>query len=69
MLNNAPPDDWRYGDLPKIRYDLFLEILEIVGEGDIIWLTQTSYKGWDGEYYFRGQYFISPKGFLNLHSA
>jgi hypothetical protein len=63
-------EDWSYRDLPKVREDFFAELLALIGEENIHWLTRAQYVH-DGEVFKRGQMFVSPAGLerLRVHIA
>lgn len=65
-------DGWQYRDVPPMLPELWKELMDIIGEGNVRLLTfaERTYKG-DDRVYVRGQMFISPAGLKNAeeHAA
>jgi hypothetical protein len=50
-------DGWVYRDLPRLSYEMFDKFVDIVGEENMVWLTEADYG--DSK---RGQLLVSPAG-------
>lgn len=67
-----PPDlvekGWKYQDFPtRFSPRAWGHLLALIGEGEyqLLITSQGTYK--NGEPWIRGQFFISPQGYLNMH--
>jgi len=56
-------DGWQYRDLPRMTQDAFDCLLDIIGEGNVRWLSFARYGST-----VRGQCFISPAGIENMRA-
>lgn len=54
-------DGWVYRDLPRMTPEYFDQLIDLVGESNIVWLTKADYG--DSR---RGQLLISPEGMRNI---
>lgn len=56
-------DGWVYRDLPKLSYEMFDKLVAMIGEENIVWLTQADYGTSK-----RGQLLVSPAGMENIRA-
>ncbi|GAA0768600.1 hypothetical protein [Brevundimonas olei] len=54
-------DGWVYRDLPRMAPEYFDQLIDLVGESNIVWLTKADYGDTR-----RGQLLISPEGMRNI---
>ena len=68
MIEELETQGWVYRDLPKMMPEYFDQLVGIIGEENIKWLTFAIYEGWgeNGEDLKRGQLMISPAGIENV---
>lgn len=57
-------DGWVYRDLPRMEYELFDAIKDVIGEDNIVWLALSDYGG-----AMRGQALLSPTGVERLRAV
>jgi hypothetical protein len=57
-------DGWVYRDLPRLSFEMFDRLVSMIGEANIVWLTQADYG--DSK---RGQLLISPDGIQRLKDS
>lgn len=56
-------DGWMYHDFPRMKRDALDQILDIIGDKNIKWMTFADYGN-----AVRGQAWISPRGIQNLQA-
>lgn len=59
-------DGWVYRDLPNLGLAQFDELVGIIGDDNLVWLTLAERVWPDGQKTKRGQVLISPAGIENL---
>ena len=59
---------YQYRDLPRMTEPYFSDLIEIIGEDNIIWITQAEYGEKDGRRSKRGQMLVSPEGIENVRA-
>ena len=59
---------WTYYDLPQMALDYFELIQQIIGPGNLCFITYANRSNSDGTSWHRGQILISPEGMDNIRA-
>lgn len=66
LAKSMGKEGWSYKDLPNMTKEYFDKFKEIVGEGNIEFITYATRTWPDNSVTYRGQVLISPQGMENI---
>ena len=59
---------WSDYDLPRMSPEYMTKLIDIIGDGNIGWVTRAQYTERDGSISQRGHILISPEGMDNIRA-